>query len=72
MDKQIIDQLRKDPELLFSILKEVSPILYVIAKLNIKYLDDMEFGEIHITEFIQRGKIVRVEAFPKVSLLVEA
>ena len=71
MDK-LTEDIKKNPEVLLSLLKEVAPVLYVIALLNKRYLTDMEFGEIHITEFIQRGKIIRAEGTSKTSVLVDA
>ena len=70
--EKTIESIKKNPDELLELLKDVAPVLYVIALLNKKYLSGMEFGEIHITEFVQRGKIIRAEGTSKTSVLVDA
>jgi hypothetical protein len=53
------------------LLRNNSPVLFTIAVLNAKLLQDMQFGEITITQFVKNGKIIRVEASPKISKLIE-
>ena len=49
------------------LLKNKNPALFTVEAFNRKFLKDMEFGEIHITEFVKDGKIIRVEVIPKYS-----
>lgn len=52
-------------------MREFYPAIYTIVQLNDKFLHDMEFGEIHIIEYIKNGKVWRVEATPTVSKILE-
>ena len=60
-----------DEKEFWRILRNESPVLFTIAILNAKLLQDMEFGEIHLTAFVKNGKIYRIEAQPTISKLVE-
>jgi len=53
------------------LLQTVAPVLYTIEMFNATYLKDMEYGEIHITEFVKNGKVVRIEVYPKVSKIIQ-
>jgi hypothetical protein len=44
-----------------TMLQRVTPELYTIRALNDKLLKDMDYGEIHITEYVKDGKVVRVQ-----------
>jgi hypothetical protein len=43
------------------------PVLYTIMALNDQLLKLLDHGEIQLTEFVSNGKIVRIEAIPKIS-----
>jgi hypothetical protein len=49
------------------LLKNKNPALFTVEAFNRKFLKDMEFGEIHIIEFVKNGKIIRVEVTPTYS-----
>lgn len=55
-----------------AILKDVAPDLYTIHAINTKFIKEMDidYGEIHLTEYIKDGKVYRVEASPVVSKLI--
>jgi hypothetical protein len=56
----------------FRLLHNISPVLFTISVLNAKLLKDMEYGEIHITQYVKNGRIFRVEASPKISKLIDS
>jgi len=49
------------------LLKNEKPALFTIEAFNVKFLKDMSFGEIHITEYVKNGKIIRIEVTPTYS-----
>jgi hypothetical protein len=53
------------------ILKNKNPALFTVEAFNRKFLKDMQYGEIHITEFVKNGKIIRVEVYPKYSKIID-
>lgn len=53
------------------ILKARSPSLSTIEKFNKKFLEDAQFGELVITEFVRNGKIYRIEVLPKISEVIQ-
>ena len=73
------EELKKNVEKFLELLRNIAPVLYTIELFNAKYLKDMAkdqrpnqvYGEIHITEYIREGKIVRIEAYPKESRKIE-
>jgi len=50
-----------------AMLQKLTPELYAIRSLNDKLVKDVGFGEIHITEFVQDGKVVRVQAIKTIA-----
>lgn len=71
VDDDTRKKLFRNPELLIAILKEFAPVLYTIMKLNMKYISDMNYGEITLIEEIRHGKVSRVIATPKQAEMVE-
>ena len=69
--EDIVQALQGKPEETLAVLREIAPVLYTIVKLNSKFLRDMKYGEIHLTEFVKNGKLYRVEGFPMIGELVE-
>jgi len=59
------------PSEVLTYIREFHPAIYTIIQLNEKFLHDMDFGEIHIIEFIKNGKVWRVEGTPTVSKILE-
>jgi hypothetical protein len=58
-------------ETFLELLRNLAPELFEIEALNKKFLAEMEFGEIHIVEYIKGGKVWRIEAMPKISKMVK-
>jgi len=58
-------------EEMMTFIREQYPAVFTIMQLNDKFLKDIEFGEIHITEHVKKGKIWRVEGTPTVSKILE-
>lgn len=68
---EIVGELQKDPKGLLYVLRQVAPTLYVVARINMKLLPLIEYGEIHITEYIKNKKVSRAEGIPKIGELVD-
>ena len=53
------------------LLETISPLLFNIELINSKYLKDMDYGEIHIIEYVRAGKVYRIEVQPKISKMID-
>ena len=64
-------QLRKTSEQFITLLRDISPVLFTIEAYNQKFLKDMEYGEIHIIQYVRNGRVYKVDGYPRISKMIE-
>jgi len=64
-------QLRKTSEQFITLLRDISPVLFTIEAYNQKFLKDMEYGEIHIIQYVRNGRVYKIDAYPRISKIIE-
>jgi hypothetical protein len=65
------EQLKNAIALYMTLLEKFSPEMYELKKVIDIFLPYIGFGEIHAKFIVQKGKVVRVEAYPLISRKVE-
>lgn len=72
MTEMTPEQVENAIALHMTLLEKLSPELYELKKIMDIYMPHIEYGEIHATFQVQRGKVVRVESYPTISRKIES
>lgn len=65
------EQLKRTTEKFLILLKDISPVLFTVEMFNQKFLKDMQYGEIHVVQYVRNGRVYKIDAYPRMSTLIE-
>lgn len=63
--------LQRTMEQFMVLLQKLAPALFTIELYNSKFLKDMEYGEIHIVQYVREGRIFKIDGYPRISRMVD-